>query len=110
MLTPEFAELLDQAAPQQRVTGILSWRNAIFFTSGGEELWSQIQRLKQPLLDRLDSVAGVRVNPLPGLPQAMVEASAATWQDLLRDNAILREGEEVELVVNQPGFHTQVPA
>jgi hypothetical protein len=106
MLTPEFTSELDRAAPQHRVTAILSWRKAhsLPLTVG---LLSQIARMKQPLLNRLESVEGVRVNPLPGMPQAVVEASAATWRNLLRNDTILRDGEDVEVVANRLDFHTQ---
>jgi hypothetical protein len=106
MLTPEFTAQLDRASPRQRVTAILSWRKAQSLRDSGA-LLTELGRMKQPLLDRLESIAGVRVNPLPGMPVAIVEASAATWRNLLRGDATLRDADDVELVANRPDFHTQ---
>ena len=107
MLTPEFSSQLESAAPQHRVSAILSWRKLHSLPPQASGLLSQIARMKKPLLNRLESMDGVRVNPLPGMPMAIIEASAATWRNLLKDNSRLRDGDDVEVVANRPDFHTQ---
>jgi hypothetical protein len=109
MLTSDFTAQLDNATPRQPVTAILSWTKAQTLR-GGEGLLAQIGTMKQPILNRLASIAGVRINPLPGMPMAIVQASAATWRNLLKDDTLLRDGDEVELVANRPDFHTRVVA
>jgi L-alanine-DL-glutamate epimerase-like enolase superfamily enzyme len=106
MLTPGFTAQLEHASPPQRITGVLSWRRAGTLRRSGRELLSEIARLKQPLLDWLGKIEGVRVNALPGMPQAIVEASASAWHDMLKENPTLLEEDEVELAPNNPDFHT----
>lgn len=106
MLTSDFKTELDLAAPEQPVTGILSWKIDDQKLHDRAYL-TRIESLKRAWLIRLGSVAGVRVNPLHGMPQAIVQASAETWRELIRDNAPLQERDEVELSANNIEFHTQ---
>lgn len=100
MLTGELASELQQARPADRVTVIVYWPGATGPAGVG------FGTLKEHLLDRLAEMPGVRVNPLHGMPQAIVQAPASSWRAMLTDWPDLVADRAVQLVANRPIFHT----
>ncbi len=100
MLTVELTSELRRADPGDRVTVIVHWPEA---TASSSDVFGS---LKEGVLGRLSEMPGARVNPLHGLPQAIVQAPAASWLAMLAGWPDLVADRGVELVPNRPSFHT----
>ena len=106
MLSSGFAAELDSSEPEQEVTGVINWRFSSPATPDRQAFLLSISEVKKPLLDSIAHIPNVRINPLTGLSQAIASAPARYWREFLLQNQWLREADEVEIVDNQPEFHT----
>lgn len=118
MLTMPARVAIKNSDPREEVALILSWNaepdaGRLATVRPGPErraLAKQLYReTKQPLLQRLSAMPGVRiVNPLDGMQAAILAAEAKIWQQMLEsDNSPLESG-EVDVLANEDAASTLV--
>ncbi|RAI00005.1 hypothetical protein DLJ53_19940 [Acuticoccus sediminis] len=101
MLNPGLRKEIGDAAPAARVTAVVSVAPELFGGIAGEDVLQRMTAAKQPVLEALQSMQGVQVNALPGLPHAIAVAPAAEWQALIERNPWLSESDGVRLDPNE---------
>ncbi|MGB7976051.1 MAG: hypothetical protein WCF81_17280 [Roseiarcus sp.] len=102
MLSPDFAAEIGRVDSRENVTAILNWRAPAHLGAFA----GAIPHAKQTVIDDLGLIDGVQINPLPGFPQLIVVAPAGVWQSFIRQNAWLRNSDQVEVVGNSSVFRT----
>ena len=104
MLSEAFLKELDEAVPDARVTGVVSWQ--LPRTAGGAAtVLAAIRDAKRPLLVAARGYPGARVNSLDGMPHTILDAPAESWRQLLRDEPELLAGEALVVDANPRVFH-----
>lgn len=101
MLSFGFREQLKAAAPTVRITAVLRFSPNLFAGVPGPDILERVAAGKQPILNALVSMKDVKLNSLPGLPNAVATASAHEWRALIDGNPWLAETTVVSLDENE---------
>ena len=98
MLSTEFLQQLENAKPGDRLTGVIAW-NVLSGSRSADELKKLLADIKKPLLKTAAKGNRVRINPLHGMPQAIVNAPIEDWRIILEVNTRLADKNDTDVVV-----------
>lgn len=104
MITSELSETFETCPSNTRITVVLHWLNITEKLSmvSADRSIGMLAEIKQPIIELFESLPNVRVNTLRGMPDAIVEAPACVWKEILEKQPILQHSKDVLLEVNYP--------
>lgn len=100
MLTDDLHRQIYESDAEEPITVVLQVLTNGTAEEAGASLTERIELAKRPLLDALEKMHRVRVNPLTGMPQAIAKAPAGSWRDLLENTAWLAFSPDYRLMTN----------
>lgn len=109
MLTETFRKELSESPPERRLTGVVTWRQAVRHARAASDPAAALMAIKQRFLSAASEMPEARINPLAGLAQAIVDAPVRSWQLLIEREQTLIDDVDTVIEANLRFFEAPPP-